>query len=373
MRAKNIIINFGLSCLAIVITLLLVELGARFFVPQWTPQGADRNFWLYDDLLGWTHKPNQQGLFYDRDFSIKVSINSQGLRDKEYAFNRVEAKNRLLVLGDSFAWGFGVEHHEIFTEILEDNYPNWEIINASVSGYGTDQEFLYLKHRGIHYQPDIVLLLFHLNDVYSNNSSEIYRHNKPRFQFVNNKLTLTNYPVPEPSLKQRLDDYILGNTYFLARLYSIFKSQDRVIGRANDDPLKILKIEWRILRKQLMPRRVETDNDNIQADYGITKSLLLSLNDLVTQNEARLIVVSVPTEDENLRRFLTNTLQSAGIPYLPLDEAFSTIKEIVTFEHDPHWNVLGHKVVAVAVENFLLDLGVFQRKVPESSSQIGGE
>ena len=41
----------------------------------------------------------------------------------------------MLILGDSFGWGYGVEHHERFSKILEDAHPDWEIINASVTGF----------------------------------------------------------------------------------------------------------------------------------------------------------------------------------------------------------------------------------------------
>lgn len=41
----------------------------------------------------------------------------------------------MLILGDSFGWGYGVEHHERFSKILEEAHPDWEIISASVTGF----------------------------------------------------------------------------------------------------------------------------------------------------------------------------------------------------------------------------------------------
>ncbi|HXV42487.1 MAG TPA: GDSL-type esterase/lipase family protein [Anaerolineae bacterium] len=352
MRLRNIITNFGLFLVAACIMLLLVELLARLFVPQWTPDTAHRNFWAYDDLLGWVHKPNRQGTFEQIDFSVNVSINSDGLRDKEYPLARTQGKKRLLVLGDSFGWGFGVENDEIFSELLEKRHPDWEIINASVSGYGTDQQLLYLKQRGMQYQPDVVLLLFHPNDVANNSHSEQYVHNKARFQLMDGELVLTNYPVPKPSFRQRAFQYIVGNTYFFGRLYRVSN---------------LIESQWRPARAA---PAVKKDN---RADYMLTTELLLTLNDLVKQNGAQLVVVSVPISNKSLKNLLRDTLQAAEIPYLPLDEALANSPEPVTFEHDEHWNPAGHKIVATTIENFLVDLNIFrltqESRLPSNKAQ----
>ena len=57
---------------------------------------------------------------------MTVAINSHGLRDGEYALEPTRGKKRMLVLGDSFAWGFGVEREEVFCEVIERRRPNWE-------------------------------------------------------------------------------------------------------------------------------------------------------------------------------------------------------------------------------------------------------
>ncbi len=172
---------FTITLLGIFVVLALVEVGARIFMPGWSPTRPDRvNFWVYDDQLGWAHKKGQKGHFDHRDFSINVYINSDGFRDSEYPLPKT-GKKRMLVIGDSFGWGYGVEHNEIFCEIIEQNHPHWEVINASVSGYGTDQQLLFLRERGLEYQPDVVLLLFSKNDFQNNISKEQYWYYKPIF------------------------------------------------------------------------------------------------------------------------------------------------------------------------------------------------
>src|SRR5687767_11443699 len=42
-------------------------------------------------------------------FKTRVRINSRGLRDREFAYSRTPGRQRCLVLGDSFVFGWGVE------------------------------------------------------------------------------------------------------------------------------------------------------------------------------------------------------------------------------------------------------------------------
>ncbi len=101
----------------IFLSLLLLTVGeftSRILFPNWAPTRAERNLWTYDRLLGWAHRPNQSGTFKHPDVHVTVKLNSHGLRDNEYPMTRTK-NGRILVLGDSFGWGFGVEHEDIFS------------------------------------------------------------------------------------------------------------------------------------------------------------------------------------------------------------------------------------------------------------------
>jgi hypothetical protein len=312
----------------------------RMLMPEYAPMQADRNFWVYDDLLGWSHKANENGTYNHPDFSVSVSNNRDGHRDLEYPVERIQGKNRMLVLGDSMAWGFGVELEERFSEILESKYSDWEVINASVSGYGTDQELLYYKYRGAKYQPDVVLVLFHPNDVGNVNTSDNYWHNKPKFELVNGALQLTNQPVPKPSVKQHLDRFIFGHTYFLSRLYSLLKNTfKRLLGGD------------------------EGGNDtNVEHPHALIEAIFLELQKITIENGSRLVVVSCPGAEvpggAEAIQDLSGVFSAAGIPFLSLDLAFEGKEMATRFENDPHWNADGHRLAAEAIESFLTSKGI---------------
>jgi len=155
-------------------------------------------FARYDSTLGWTGKENVQDDFLWMDVSHRVRQNRYGCRGGEYPFGRT-GKPRLLVLGDSYAWGFGVEEQQLFTSLLERNRNrDVEVVNLGVSGYGTDQEYLLWKNKGHQWKPDQVLLLVTLwTDLWDNTISRQYGYEKPVFEpNASGELVLKNTPVP---------------------------------------------------------------------------------------------------------------------------------------------------------------------------------
>jgi hypothetical protein len=93
----------------------------------------------YDPYLGYTLKPGKCG-FSNPEFTTAYSINSLGVRDTEEALNSPQA----VVLGDSYAMGWGVEQNETFAKIIEAG-TGLSVLNASVASYGTAREMMLLK------------------------------------------------------------------------------------------------------------------------------------------------------------------------------------------------------------------------------------
>ncbi len=323
--------------------LVLGEFLCRILVPSLAPAYADRKFWTYDPLLGWAQRPNEAGTFKHPNFHVSVKFNSHGLRDKEYSLARTE-KGRILVLGDSFGWGFGVEHNDIFSEVIERRNPQWEIINASVSGYGTAQQYLYLSSKGILYKPDVIIILFYKNDFWNNVNNEQYWHYKPFFVLEDGELTHGNYPVPVSSFYQKAQRFIFGHSYFLPWLY----------GR-----IETLMSQFdHVLRSGEPANEGRIHTGGLSDRYEVTRRLLLKIDEQARQIQARVVLVSAPMSREE-RRILNAFAEMHDITYLALDEVFLNVTVPVTFADDAHWNNVGHKVTANAVENFLKQQGIF--------------
>lgn len=108
--------------------------------------------------------------FKTDEWDVTYKINSFGLRDDEITLEKNGNIFRILLLGDSFAQGFGIEHKESFEAILEtklnelDLPKKVEIVNSGVFVYSPLVEYLYLKKRGLDFKPDMVILAFTITD-----------------------------------------------------------------------------------------------------------------------------------------------------------------------------------------------------------------
>jgi lysophospholipase L1-like esterase len=97
---------------------------------------------------------------------VPVSINSDGFRDREYPVER-DASNRIIFLGDSLTFGWGVEKSKTFKDILEaklsETHPT-QIINFGTGNYNTEQEVSLFLEKGLKYKPDLAVVFYFIND-----------------------------------------------------------------------------------------------------------------------------------------------------------------------------------------------------------------
>jgi hypothetical protein len=111
-------------------------------------------------------RANLQGAFQ----SQPLTTNSHGLRDAEYDYGKPAGVVRIVALGDSSLFGWGVRVDDVTTEVLENmlktttGVPRTEVINFSVPGYNTAIQAEVFSERALRYDPDIVLVNFNTND-----------------------------------------------------------------------------------------------------------------------------------------------------------------------------------------------------------------
>lgn len=157
-RGKRRIVRAVLVQIAIVIaTLVVAEVILRIVDLRYLRAhrvGADR-IYNYDAELGWFPVPNSDVSFTGIR-TIRVRHNSLGLRDIE---PDAAPKPTIAFIGDSFVWGYDAEQNARFTELLRARLPQKRIVNAGVTAYGTDQEYLLLRRLWDRIKPDVVVLM----------------------------------------------------------------------------------------------------------------------------------------------------------------------------------------------------------------------
>jgi len=88
----------------------------------------------YDSELFYTLEPGAF-MFSNPEFSTQFVVNRIGVRDNQRSLEQPE----IVVAGDSYAMGWGVQQDESFPELIE-HRTGRRVLNAAVSSYGTVRE-----------------------------------------------------------------------------------------------------------------------------------------------------------------------------------------------------------------------------------------
>lgn len=273
-------------------------------------------------------------------------------RTEGYSFGKADGTFRILVLGDSNAYGQGVGRDETFSKLLE-NYLNevdttksirkFEVINLAWPGLNTAQEYLEFVNRGLKYNPDMVLVAYCLNDL----GEYINYKTDPRAPFYIRRLSNKGkwaLPIPKP-----IDEFLT----LRSDLYLF------VLSRYNS-----------MLHKVWIRKSVEPDEGLLKAylekanDWQFMRLSLGKIYELCQEKKIipALIVLPYFYELESYRLGEIHkqvTLEANSIGYHVLDLLPSFIgkksEEYIVSRVDTHPNSLAHKVMAQNIFRFIVD------------------
>ncbi|MEW6202538.1 MAG: SGNH/GDSL hydrolase family protein [bacterium] len=330
------LISFILS-FAILVSLL--EVSLRVFYPQFQypfPKGLFVN----DEKLSYRPAPNFCGKIRHIDYQVEICTNSHGLRDKEIPWNEKKDVKRILVLGDSHAMGYSVAMEDTFSKVLERKLnmidPEWEVINAGVSGWGTIQEFEYLKTEGYKYKPDIIILAFSSNDFIDNSNPREYT-------------VYSGYRVSIDSLK--------NNMRRIKLFFAIHSRAYRLLA--------YIKRAIKIKIDNIKNKRISNNPDSQQENdmWKATESVLKDLFKWANDKNVELIFFNVshmsekPVSPPQIRYLC----EKNNVIHVDYSEVYKIGDRKVVYPHDGHLNALGNKLAAEML------FEIIKRKFVESS------
>lgn len=142
-----------------------LQLHYRVSVGAWLFQRTSLPLWAPDDVAGFRLKPALRLPHRTSEFRTEIITNRDGFRvspaGEEFARPKPDGVRRILLLGPSFAFGWGVDHADTFLERLREGIPAGdgvlELINAGVPALGPVQQLRWFRREGRTWEPDLVI------------------------------------------------------------------------------------------------------------------------------------------------------------------------------------------------------------------------
>ncbi len=271
----------------------------------------------YDQDLGWVNIPN---LNIPDAFGKGVSIrtNAQAFRnDREFSIAVPAGKKRVICLGDSYTFAYGVDNDHAWCQQLALLDPRIESVNMGQGAYGIDQAYLWYKRDGLPLDHHLQVFAV-IYDDFNRFGKRFLGYEKPVLELHGGNLTVGNIPVPKQSVLQRRMGQIMGTLYQSSK---VSRSQQRRLALA-----------------------VFEDLDKINKGKG-----------------GRLAVVYLPTyfadmghnSNRELRAFLNDELFKRGIPFIDLTDDFARLPKAqiramynINDQKGGHYTQMGNAFVA---------------------------
>lgn len=193
-RARRWIARSAALVLGLVAATVLGEVVYRLLRLADLSPTTNPSYVEHDEALGWRYRPGARERHRTAEFDVAVETNSRGFRGPEWAPR--DERPSVLVLGDSFAFGWGVEWETSLVARLATEHPEWRVLGAGVSGYGTDQELLLLRRLVGEVTPRAVVCVFCANDLWESSSREAYGRRKPYVSVREGRIDVEGVPVP---------------------------------------------------------------------------------------------------------------------------------------------------------------------------------
>jgi hypothetical protein len=343
-RLRRAVIAIGLVIVSSIVALVVLEMGVRLLSPG-KYFAATVNTW--DKVWGTRQIPGAKGFVKCPEYEMDLIINSKGLRDREFPYEKPDGVQRILCLGGSITCGYGVNADETWPKALESllnkdtaQDRSWEVLNGGVGSTGTAHQLAYFETEGYRYGPDCVVLSFcQATDFWDNVISGLYTIEDGK---------LVKHDAPETGGRK---------IQMIARWIPFYNT---VFARSH----LLSLIKYRVARRHYRRLAQESGqpDDDVAAEnrqQTLTRHLLAALNDTCASIGCRLVVFTPPLIDCVTTQYgppdLVEFMRSQGIHFVDMTPAFRAGElagDTSFYPSDGHWNTSGHSRAAHVLYEF---------------------
>ncbi|MEO8359624.1 MAG: SGNH/GDSL hydrolase family protein [Vicinamibacteria bacterium] len=308
-----------------------------------------QDLWIADPTKGWFHR---RGFTTELPLGGpdrgRVHTNSLGLRGSEVSARKPAGTRRLLVVGDSYAFGHGVDdEHTVSVHLSERlnarGHGTWEVMDLGVNSYSTDQELVLFQEIAPRLQPDLTVLYVCDNDFEANTLDFVnQRYYKPYFVLSpEGRLTEHNVPIPSFTTWQR------------AKLWLGQRSEvwNAVRGRRSN---------WPWVTSLLADFQIATPLPPASPEVPLTAALIVAMRDAARAMGSEFVMMNTAQRGEKteLLQAVRPLLRREHVRLLGLEGNLGDARRrnpsgLWDFPNDGHWNVAATELVAHVTFNFL--------------------
>ena len=351
---------FWLAPLALVIALLMAEGVLRLF-PQLLPEEAQiKRLWqlqtpsssIGDPYLGSVYPPHHKTEVKSLDFRFAVESDEHGFRNPPPWPEQAD----IVVVGDSLAYGWGVEREAAWFSLLDERLPESRIITLGMPGTVPQQYFRYLTRFGIGLKPKLVIFaIFPGNDVAEAETFDRWLAagspgNFSEWRFFEGRVPDRRVRFPNNSY---LALFLQGLKKNLSQKYA-----SKTITLADGERLQLAPAIY---------MKAFERNDPLDPGFQSIVAATVAAGDLAKEHGSEFLVLLFPTKEgvylplhgepfPTLTQPLQEVLEDEGITCLSLIQEFRTqavAGKKLYFEIDGHPNELGNRVIADVLAEYL--------------------
>lgn len=341
------------------VALVLAEGAIRLLRPQ-TVWVLDPGLFTEDGEGFYRLRPGHHGRSGNRtEFDHAVTIDEHGLRQNTID-DTTEARERLLVIGDSFAFGVGVEDDETFAALLPEALRDagsplrLATLNGGIPGLGLPQQVRWLERHGLDLAPDRLLVAVYLG----NDLLDATVDTAP-WRIVRGQMATPGSPT---GVRQWL--YLHSHLFVFAKGAVAPLRQRFSGGPSPTDPAHAMLDVYAHRPTRAIRTGVARTRDalarlaEVAAQRGIPVAAMLiparvqvDPQDFATSIEARGLHPEAYDAAQPTTVFRT-LLAEQRIPTLDLTTAFAG-RTALYFPIDRHWTADGHRLAATSLARFL--------------------
>lgn len=335
----------------------VLQIGFRMIRGTWYPAARAEEYpplYSRDERTGWRVCPNLNLPFITREFSTTINTDGRGFRK----INSSGSGSPVLVIGDSFAFGWGVDAADTFVSLVSKS-TGVPFQSHAVPGFGLVQEEILVEEALCGKKPTLVLLETWPLDWDIINSALMAELD----HYLVNRETLQHYPRWLVSLRIALFNKSIlcgflektGKVITLMRGKTLFKGYGLNAFMAGEQP-KIIREAREEAFSHIRRIKEKTDSLGIPLVIVVVPSVFqVYPEDL--RGWIRAYGISGEADLERPNRELKEFASGEGILLIDLLEPF---REYVRhggsrlyYRTDPHWNPQGHSVASKAIEKFI--------------------